>query len=234
MNRKLAVGFIVLVLIAVGVCSAQDMLPRPRLISVRGTAEINVDPNEVVMRLGVETHDKEIALAKSQHDARMKKVIGLARSEGIEAKDIQTSWLSLSPDYSEEKIPRLLGYEVSQTITITLRDLSKYESLITKFLAAGINRVHSVDFKVAETRKYKDEVRTKALRAAKEKATAMAAELGQTIGKPWEIAEDSEGYQPLANATFGYYANVSASEEATVAPGQVSIRATVRVSFQLE
>ena len=234
MNRKLAVGSIVLVLVAIGVCSAQDILPRPRLIFVRGTAEINVDPNEAVMDLGVETHDKELAIAKSQHDARMKKVIGLARSEGIDAKDIQTSRLSMSPDYSEGKIPRLLGYEVSQTITITLKDLSKYESLITRFLAAGINRVHNANFEVAETRKFKDEARVKAIRAAKEKATAMASELGQTIGKPWAIVEDGDGNQALTNSTFGYFGNVNTKEESTVAPGQVNIRAAVIVSFQLE
>ena len=239
MNRKLAVGSIALVFAAMGVCFAQDMVPRPRLISVSGTAEINVAPNEVIMQLGVETHDKELRIAKSQHDVRIKKAINLASSAGIEAKDIQTSQLTMGPDYSEEKVPRLLGYEVSQTVTITLKDLSKYESLMTGLLEAGINRVQSVNFYVTETRKYKDEARAKAIRAAKEKATAMAAELGQSIGKPWEIAEDDGGspfVQTRANSTYGYNAQFGApgEEESTVAPGQVTIRASVRVSFQLE
>jgi len=238
MNRR-TLGLIALIGIAAGMCSAQEIVPRPRLISVRGTAEINVDPNQVVMEFGVATHDKDLAIAKSQHDSRMKKVIGLARDAGIEAKDIQTDELSMSPTYSEEKVPRLLGYEVSQTLTITLKDPSKYESLITKFLLAGINRVHSVNFSLTETRKYRDEARAKALRAAKEKAIAMAAELGQSIGKPWEILED-DGWSPFvqvsANSTYGYNARSASpsEEESTVAPGQVTIRGSVRVSFQLE
>lgn len=239
MNRYVIISLITLVFGSAEMCRAQETYVRPRLISVTGTAEINVDPNQVVMGFGVETHDKDLSVAKSQHDARMKKVITLARSAGIEAKDIHTDQLSMSPTYSEEKVPRLLGYEVSQTLTIVLKDPSKYESLITKFLEAGINRVHIVDFSVAETRKYRDEARAKALRAAKEKASAMAGELGQSIGKPWEIVEDNGGnpfVQVNANSMSGYNAGFAASREgeATVAPGQVTIRASVRVSFQLE
>jgi uncharacterized protein YggE len=122
--------------------------------------------------------------------------------------------------------------------------LSKYERLITKLLEAGVNRVDSVEFLVAEPRKYKDEARAKAIRAAREKALAMAGELGQTIGKPWDISE--EGFNGLfAQTNRSLYANNyvqassyandgSPSEQSTVAPGEVSIRASVRVSFQLE
>jgi hypothetical protein len=143
----------------------------------------------------------------------------------------------MSADYSEEKVPRFLAYEVSQTIEITLKDLTWYESLTTKLVQDGVNRINSVNFLVAEDRKYKDDARLKAIRAAKEKAAAMAAKLGQTIGKPWEIAENS------ANANY-FYANANTlsnagggggtAEESTVAPGEVTIRASVNVSFQLE
>ena len=214
---------------------AQESCPKPRLISVTGTAEINVAPDQVIMSLGIETHDKELSIAKSQNDARAKKIMAIAHSVGIEPKDIQTSALRLSPDYSEEKVPRFLGYEVSQTIVITLQDISKYEALMTKLLGAGINRIHDIDFRVGETRKYRDEARAKAIRAAKEKAVAMAAELGQTIGKPWEISEEAGWNATRAAANFsGYNAPRVGDSESTVAPGQVTIRASVSVSFQLE
>ena len=223
---------------------AQDFLPHPRLISVTGTAEVNVAPDEVVLSLGVESRDKDLAIAKAQHDRRVKKLLAEARDAGVEGKYIQTSMLQMRPDYSDEKAPRFLAYQVSQTIQVTLKDLSKYERLITKLLEAGVNRVDSVEFLVAEPRKYKDEARAKAIRAAREKALAMAGELGQTIGKPWDISE--EGFNGLfAQTNRSLYANnyVQASsyandgsptEQSTVAPGEVSIRASVRVSFQLE
>lgn len=222
----------------------QDFLPRPRLISVTGTAEVNVPPDEVVLDLGVESRDKDLSVAKAQHDHRVKKLLAEARSAGVGEKNIQTSTLQMRPDYSEEKVPRFLAYEVSQTIQVTLKDLSKYEHLITKLLEAGVNRVDSVEFLVAEPRKYKDEARAKAIKAAREKATAMGAELGQTIGKPWDISEDGfNGVFAQTNSfqnRFSYFQNSSSSDrspetqESTVAPGEVSIRASVRVSFQLE
>ncbi len=215
----------------------QDSFPRPRLISVTGSAEINVAPDEVVLNLGIESRDKELSIAKAQHDSHVKKVLAEARGAGVEDKYIQTSTLQMEPQYSEEKVPRFLAYEVAQTIRLTLKDLTKYEALMTKLLESGVNRVDSVEFLVAEPRKYKDEARAKAIRAAREKAVAMAAELGQTIGKPWEVSEDmADAVVATQNSTFGYLGSnrAAANEESTVAPGEVSMRASVRVSFLLE
>ena len=87
----------------------QDFVPRPRLISVTGTAEVNVAPDEVVLSLGVESRDKDLALAKAQHDHRVKKLLAEAHDAGVEGKYIQTSMLQMRPDYSEEKVPRFLA-----------------------------------------------------------------------------------------------------------------------------
>lgn len=243
MKRIAFVAFVASLLLVASsrVTLAQDNFPRPRLISVAGTSEINVAPDQVVLSLGIESRDKVLGTAKAQNDARSKKVIALASKAGIEAKDIQTSELRMNRNYSEERYPRFIDFEVSQTITMTLKDLSKYETLMTRLLEAGINRVDGISFQVGETRKYKDEARSKAIQAAKEKAVAMASELGQTVGKPWDISEqDSENpFNPMsmmANTLMGGYADKerAAPTESTVAPGQVTIRASVRVSFQLE
>jgi uncharacterized protein YggE len=236
-NRKVITVFgVSLFFIASALAAAQECGPRPRLISVVGTAEVNVAPDQVVLSLGVESRDKDLGTAKSQNDARTKKVLGLARAAGVEPKDIETSTLTMGAVYSDEKIPKLLGYEVSKTTTITLRDLSKYESLMTKLLEAGINRVNGINFGIRETRKYRDEARSKAMRAAKEKAAAMAADLGQTVGKPWDISEESgwNEYQFEANSLSGNDKRTRDADESTIAPGQLTIRASVKVSFQLE
>lgn len=237
MSRKISAVFgVCLLFIASAVLSAaQECGPRPRLISVTGTSEVNVAPDQVVLSLGVESRDKDLSVAKTQGDARTKKVLRLARDAGVEPKDIETSTLRMGAEYSEEKVPKFLGYAVSQTTTITLKDLSKYESLMTKLLEAGINRVNGINFGVSETRKYRDEARSKAIRAAKEKAVAMAADLGQTVGKPWDISEESgwNAYQYAANS-FSTDKATRDSDESTIAPGELTIRASVKVSFQLQ
>lgn len=214
---------------------AQDDPSHPRLITVTGTADVNVAPDEAILRLGVDSHDKVLAIAKSENDRHVKKLLALAREAGVQAKDIQTSALSMSLEYSENQKHTLLGYEVSQSVSITLRDIGKYESLMTNVLLAGVNRVDGVDFLVAEPIKYRQEARTKAVRAAREKAVAMAAELGQTVGKPWEISEDTGEYGMLPMANTRYDLNKARlANESTIAPGEVAISASVKVSFVLE
>src|SRR5947207_9401657 len=168
--------------------AAQESYVRPRLITVSGTAEVKVPPDEAILDLGVETHDKQLAVAKSTHDESVKKLLAVARDNGIEAKYIQTGRMVMRPEYSQKKF---IGYQVSQDLSLTLKDISKYETLMTRLLEAGVNHVNGVEFDVAEPRKYRDETRLKAIRAAREKAEAMAAELGQKIGKPWEITDES-------------------------------------------
>ena len=131
------VVFCMFVLFSISRASSQDCCAQHRLITVTGTAEINVAPNEVILNLGVVSRDKDLAPAKSQHDSRVKKIIADARNTGVEPKDIQTNALRMSAEYSEEKIPRFLAYEVTQTVQVTLKDLSKYETLTSKSLGTA-------------------------------------------------------------------------------------------------
>ena len=236
-NRIGAVVAIIFSGMLVPVAIAQESCMHPRMISVTGTAEIKVPPDEVQLRLGIDSHDKDLAVAKASNDQRIKKLMALAHAAGVEAKNIQTSALTMGPEYTDEKIPKLLGYRVSQTVSIILTDVSKYEDLMTGFLKVGVNRVDGIDFLVADPRKYREDARLKAVRAAREKANKMAAELGQSLGKPWELTEEAApettGYVS-ANFQQRIYAGMPDQEASTIAGGEVTIRSIVRVSFQLE
>ena len=216
---------------------AQDNCSHPRIISVTGNAEIKVAPDEVSLTLGVDSHDKDLSVAKVDNDKRIKKLLNLAHAAGVEPKNIQTSALTMGPEYSDEKIPKLLGYQVSQTVSVTLTDLSKYEDLMTNSLKAGVNRVDGINFFVADPKKYREEARLKAVQAAREKAVAMAGQLGQTVGKPWEVTEgtDMDANDTTANFLSPMrYKFAMPQQEPTVAGGEVTIRAFVRASFQLD
>jgi uncharacterized protein YggE len=239
LNMSRVAATLVLSVAVVPSIIAQDSCMHPRMISVTGTSEVKVTPDEVTLILGVESHDKDLAVAKASNDKSINKLLSLARSVGIDEKNIQTSALSMGPEYSEEKIPKLLGYEVSQTITLALKNLTKYEELLTGALKAGVNRVNGINFTVTETKKYKEAARLKAVRAAREKAVAIAGELGQKIGQPWQVTEDAE-YDATANlaANTRQYIGGLPEEQTygapSVAGGEVTIRASVRVSFQME
>ncbi len=216
---------------------AQDNCIHQRTITVTGTAEIKVPPEQVTVSLAVESHEKDLNLAMANNDRSIHKLLAVAAKEGVEPKNIQTSAVNVTLEYSDDKTPKFIGYEVFQQVSITLTDLSKYEALLTGALNAGVNRVSGINFGVVDPPKYRQEARLNAVKAAQQKAKAIAAELGQTVGKPWEVTEDpnygNETNSPVTREMF--MAGLPRVDDGpTIAGGEVTIRAAVRVSFQLE
>ncbi len=228
--------------------AAPPLAARP--ITTTGEAEIQVAPDEVILILGVETWDKNIQIAKKQNDERVKRITALTQEFGIEPRDVQTDQINIEPRYRNGTYTDsdFIGYFVRKTVVITLKDVSKFEDVFTGALTAGATHVHGIQFRTTELRKYRDQARALAIQAAREKARALAGELGHKIGEPQSIQENSTGWWSSYSAWWGgrwsgamsqnVVQNVSSgsafSEEGTFAPGQISITARVTVTFDLE
>ena len=209
----------------------------PHLITVSGDAEIKVAPDEANLSLGVETRDKDLKIAKAQNDGAIKRVLGFATSYGIDARDIQTDYISIRPYYKSES--RVLDYYVvEKKIAIRLRDVSRFDGLLSGAIDAGANQVDSIQFHTTELRKYRDQARAMAVRAAQEKAIAMAKELGQNIGKAHAISEDYYNsyyrYQPNAQNAVQNMDGSAPADNGSIAVGQITVSARVTISFELE
>lgn len=216
-----------------------------RLITVTGDAEVRVVPDEVILTFGAETCDKNLGAAKSQNDNCVKKVLALAKKYKIDPKYVQTDHISIEPSYDYQWAQRkFIGYLVRKTIVFTLRDTSKFESLLSSALEAGANYVHGVEFRTTELRKYKNQARALAIKAAREKAIDLAKELGQKVGKPHTIQEEQTDWW---SGYWGYYGrdkmaqnvvqNVGESPsttETSIALGQIIVKAKITVTFNLE
>jgi uncharacterized protein YggE len=113
-----------------------------------------------------------------------------------------------------------------------VRDLSRLDDLVSSSLAAGANHVYGAQFRTTKLREYRDQARALALKTAKEKAKDMAKELGQKVGKPYTIVE--EEYERVTAPNMAHGAGASLIEaEKSIAVGQISVSAKVRVSFEL-
>lgn len=219
--------------------------PPPRLITVQGQGEVRVTPDEAVLVVGVETLNKDIHKAKEEHDRRVKEVFAVAKAQGLEERQIQTDRIHLEARYHHrsDRSPEFMGYQVRQTIALTLRDLQKFEALLTDLLLAGVNEIQSIEFRTTKLREHKDEARLLGLRAAKEKALALAQELGVGVGRPYAIIEgESTIPPPISPWSRGNWIESNMAMEAggpggasdTIAPGEIVIRSSVTVSFELE
>ena len=221
----------------------------PRTITVSGSASVMVVPDEVTLTLGVETSDPQMAVAKASNDEIVARVLDVTRGMGIDPKYVQTDYMSIEPRYQDNYTQRaFLGYWVRKNVVVTLKDITKFEVLLTKCLEAGANYVQGIDFRTTELRRHRDRARSLAIQAAQEKAAAMAKDAGQEVGQPLTIHEDyTRWYSPWSSwwgsgASRGATQNVVQSapsgtteqRDDALAPGQVAIDASVTVAYELK
>ncbi len=210
----------------------------PRLITVTGSADVMVVPNEAALLLGVETQHKELQTAKSENDARIEKIFAVAKNYAIKKKNIKTNYITIEPRYEYQRDQNtFIGFFVKQSIVLTIEDLTKFENILSDVLKAGANYVHGIRFRTTELKKIKAQARSLAIKTAQEKARKLAADLGQKIGRPYSIQEkDSHwsGYQRTmaANAVLDMAETTESSDN--IALGQIKVNAKVLVSFELE
>ncbi len=219
-----------------------------RTISVEGDAEIKVAPDRILLTLGIEVSDKDLARAKELHDTRTRAVLEAVKNTGIEAKDIQTDYLEIEPRYEWSSRPEnFIGYFVRKTLVVTIRDVPRFEGVLSVALSSGANYVLGVQFLTSELRKHRDEARALAIKAAREKAVDLASQLNQKVGVPVNISEtSSRWYSWYGRGWWGgrqsYQAqNVvqniggdSISGDSVISPGRISVSASVRVTFELQ
>lgn len=203
-------------------------------ISVNGTGKVSITPDQAVISVGVENKGDDAASVKKANDAAIAKVIGFIKGMKISEKDYQTQRVNLykNRDYDKKKD----YYQASQTIVITLKDISKYEALVMGLMDSGINQIEGVEFKSSKTANYETEARTKAVQDARKKAEDYANALGQKLGKAIVVSDQS--YQtPIARPYMLKAQMVSADSaglDETLAVGEIEVVSNVSISFVLD
>lgn len=223
--------------------------PQPPLIHVSGSAEVKVAPDEIHLRLGVETRHESLEEAKKQNDERLSNALRFLRVSNIQNKNVQTDFISIEPTYdSNVSRTKPVAFAVRKSIEVKLTGTEGFEGLLTGLLTNGVNNVLGIEFRTSQLRTHRDTARAMAIRAAKEKATALASELGVTCGKVYNInANDWGGWLSSSTGYWGgrygggTYQNAvqnadgaAETDDGTLSVGQISISATVNVSFLIE
>jgi uncharacterized protein YggE len=224
---------------------AQVDRDRP-LITVSGQAEVRVPPDEIVFTLSVESVDKDMLVAKNKTDASIREILAIARRNGVKDEDVQTSYISVEPKYNVDDLDyearrgvkrEFVGYQVSKTVVVRLREIPRFDALLSDVLKAGVTRVRNVEFRDSQVRRHRDQARAMAIKAAQQKARLLAGEIGQTIGPAYSITESSGDFTPRTmtqnvSSVGGMLAD--RDSESAIAPGLISITAQVTVSFRLQ
>jgi hypothetical protein len=227
---------VIVSLLLTGLIVAQDR-PLPRVVRVVGTSEVKVVPDRAMIELGVEKQNASATVAKRSADAAARSILANLRANGIEEKDMQTTFLSLQPQFNYRKGLKISYFVAAQTISFTVRDLSRLDALLESLIQAGGNRIDSIQYEVSDLRMYRDQARDLAMKAAHEKALALAKALDQQIGKAYSIEEIPEyNYQYAGGlmSNAGYeVARAPAKTGPATAAGEKTVSASVVVCFDL-
>jgi hypothetical protein len=221
------------------------LVAQQQIINVTGDAEIKVVPDQVVISLGVEVHAKLFDEARQENDRRIRAVRAAVARRGLEEKDVQTDFIQVGIAYENDGItPKF--FNTQKSIVIVLHDVNKMEAVLASALDAGATHVHGIDFQTTRLREHRDRARTLAVQAASDKARDMAAAAGLKAAGPVGISGADYGTRSWygnwwGNQRAGMSQNVyqqsgipGGAVQATVAPGRISVTATVAMSFRLE
>ena len=198
-----------------------------KLVTVTGEATVADHPDMALIRIGVTSQGKN-ARAASDANAREMTVVLTIKETGVADKDIQTTSLSLQPQYDPNKTgaARLIGFAANNQVTVKIRDIGQLPTILDRAISAGANEMSGIEFVVSEQSKLLDKARTEAIEDARRKAELYATAAGMKVGRVMSISE--EGTVPPPRAFQAMRAGA-----AVVAPGEQTLRAVVTVSYEL-
>lgn len=222
----------------------------PPTISVTGTAEIRVLPDQAILRFSIDSRALKLAEAVDDNDAKVTAVTQYLTQNKIESRFIRTDVIRIQPLFETPNKPRQLnnssaavarsaeqkiqpiGYSARRDISVTIENLDNFEAIYRGLIERGVNEVNNVSFLTSKLRKHRDEARLMAVRAAKEKANVMANELTCKLAAVQSIRESRPSYGN-SNMMTNRFAVAPGDSENAVASGMITISASVDVIFRL-
>ncbi|ESR26929.1 SIMPL domain-containing protein [Lutibaculum baratangense] len=183
---------------------AQGDSARDRTIAVTGSAETGAAPDRATVTVGVVTEAATAESALERNNEAVRALIDTLKAQGVEARDLQTSGFSVSPQYvypprqndGSQEAPRIVGYTVSNNVSARLRQLDGIGAVLDASVKAGANQIHGISFDVSDADTLVDEARKQAFANARRKAELYAEAAGATLGAVVSISESTRRDQP--------------------------------------
>lgn len=226
-----------LALTASGPVLAQTAPERPisgTRLDVSAQGEVHRAPDLVTIGAGVVTQASTAGAAMTENAKRMAGTIAALRKAGIAERDIQTSALSLAPQYryGENQPPVITGYQASNQVNVRFHDIARAGAVLDALVSAGANQIAGPSFEVEHPDAALDEARVQAVAKARARAELYAKAAGLSVKRILSISETGGGYQP-PRPMMAAMSVRKAAFDTQVAPGEQSLSVNVSVSFEL-
>ena len=181
-------------LVAAPALADQSNTPAPS-ITVEGEASASPVPDTVTISFGVVTERPRAPDAVAENSRAVRAVVDAVKAEGIEARDIETTAVDLSPvtDQPARAAPKVVAFRASNQLAIRVKPVDKAGALLGRLVAKGVNTVDSLSFSNADEGAIRDGLRGEAVRDARRKAEAYAGAIGIKLGRVLLIAPGGGG-----------------------------------------
>jgi len=206
-------------------------------ITVSATNDVYAKPDLAFTTFSVVSEAKTVDLAIQDNAAKMNAVIAVVKSQGVEDKDLKTTNFNISPRYEWDKEWRnrtLVGYEVSQSLQVKIRDLAQIGDIIQGATEAGANEVGNLQFTIDNEDALKEEARNKAIEEAKTKAKNLAEKLGISLVKIISFSESGDYPMPYYVPTSKEALGIGGGATPDIQPGENKISVTVSLIYQIK
>lgn len=207
---------------------------RQRLMVITGTGEVSAEPDIAHITSGVVTEADTARTALSRNNAAMTAIFKEIETLGIARKDFATSGFNIGPRYRHHKDgrpPEVTGYQVSNQIRITIRDLDRLGGILDRLVTLGSNTVGGISFGFGKPDAMLNEARRLAVNDARAKAVLYAEAAGVELGPVVAIAE-SGGNMPRPVPHIRAM-KMEAADAVPVARGEQSLSAEVSITWEI-
>jgi uncharacterized protein YggE len=208
----------------------------PHLLVVSGTGEVKAKPDQAMLSAGVVSEARSAAEALSANSRDMTNVFATLKRLGIPEKSIRTSNFQVTPQYPpyDSKQPhRIIGYQVSNTVSVTVDDLDKLGPALDALVASGANNLGDIAFSIRHDKALMAEAREAAVKDATAKAETLARAAGVSLGPIVEISEGSGSIpEPFDKMPLGNMRALAAPPP-PVAAGEETVSVSVSMSWEI-
>ena len=214
--------------------------PAPPVIVVNGDAQLEANPDEATVRLGVVRQAPTAQVAQEQANLAAKEILAAIAKVGVPAQRIQTSRLTLTPIYAPRRpdnneAPRIAAYSASNIVSVDLDNLAQVGPVIDAGLKTGANQLEGVHFRLKNDGPIRERALREAVLEARRKAEVIAEALGARLGNVVEVSEGGVSVFPKGEFGGPVMARAQAAEftPTPVSPGQLDVHASVTVKYRI-
>ena len=207
----------------------------PRIISLSGHGEVRATPDIAYVTSGVVTQGATAADALAANTKAMTDLFAALKDSGIEDRDVQTSNFSVQPryDFSNNQAPKMVGYDVSNNVTVTLRKVDTLGTLLDRMVQSGSNQISGISFDVSKPDDAMDEARKLATEDATRKAKVYAKAMSIELGNVMQVSEGSAAQPPMPMVRSTMM-KADAAPPVPMAAGEQTLAVDVNVIWEIK